>query len=271
MPSAQPSIANSNNNMPTLRSQAEFFMGGVVPIHSHPSNCPICLEPQTADVILITACGHAFHLVCVLTWFQSRFARHRSCPTCRRELYGPKPVRPSGNTPARREIQDDQDDFEAVLISPRPTEESRVVRPELNELRNDSFRDATVLPRANQYFHGFDAFEDEAAEYGRILSLPSASRRRLAPATLRYLHGGIHSPRHSPAFPGVVPTEPENDLSSPTSPTYTPTSPHHESASPQYRAISPRWSTTSPRYVPLSPTLNNAPVWTPTSPTYAPS
>jgi hypothetical protein len=55
-------------------------------------------------VVLITACGDVFHLICLLTWFQSSAARHCSCPMCRRKLLEAEANTgiPSGNAPVRR-------------------------------------------------------------------------------------------------------------------------------------------------------------------------
>jgi len=44
--------------------------------------CSICMGPTTPTYI--TPCGHAFHILCVLRWFQKK----SSCPMCRCE-FGP--------------------------------------------------------------------------------------------------------------------------------------------------------------------------------------
>jgi hypothetical protein len=77
-------------NMPTLRSQGEFFMTGIVPTSAQPegSVCSICTEHLAEDVAqIIGACGHMFHAVCLLTWLSGTGRQNRTCPNCRCELY----------------------------------------------------------------------------------------------------------------------------------------------------------------------------------------
>ncbi|KAH7092056.1 hypothetical protein FB567DRAFT_545250 [Paraphoma chrysanthemicola] len=75
-----------------LRSQAEFFMGGIIPVASQPGNCTICCDPLDTDVVSTVVCQHSFHLTCVLDWFQSSAPQRGSCPNCRQELYEPEPL-----------------------------------------------------------------------------------------------------------------------------------------------------------------------------------
>jgi hypothetical protein len=98
------SSSNSSSDTSVLRSQAEFFLGGTVPVAAQPDNCSICTEPQDTDVIKILACGHTFHLLCVLEWFKSNSARRGSCPNCRCELHEPDPL----PTPATAPTMDDE-------------------------------------------------------------------------------------------------------------------------------------------------------------------
>jgi len=87
--------------MPTLRSQPEFYMTGVIAVdtttESLPDNaeCTICLEPLSDDVVKFHACGHMFHIVCVQSWFDQSAPRtgvkRGTCPNCRHELYEPDP------------------------------------------------------------------------------------------------------------------------------------------------------------------------------------
>jgi hypothetical protein len=89
------------SNMPSLRSQPEFYMTAVTPVDTTagplPDNaeCTICLEPLTEDVVKFYACGHMFHTVCVLSWFDQSAPRtgkkRGTCPNCRHELYEPDP------------------------------------------------------------------------------------------------------------------------------------------------------------------------------------
>jgi hypothetical protein len=59
------------------------------------AECMICLEPLTEDVVKFHACGHMFHTVCVLSWFDQSAPRtgkkRGTCPNCRHELYEPYP------------------------------------------------------------------------------------------------------------------------------------------------------------------------------------
>lgn len=95
----QPTQARSY--MPTLRSQPEFYMTGVIAVDTTagplPDNaeCTICLEPLSDDVVKFHACGHMFHTVCVQSWFDQSAPRtgvkRGTCPNCRHELYEPDP------------------------------------------------------------------------------------------------------------------------------------------------------------------------------------
>ena len=77
--------------IPGLRSQAEFFMTGVLPDPSQPEvACSTCLEPLTDDMVKMVKRGHMFHFACVLQWFQSRSSRRGACPNCRTELFEPE-------------------------------------------------------------------------------------------------------------------------------------------------------------------------------------
>jgi hypothetical protein len=82
----------STSNPDTLRSQAEFFMGGVIPVAAQSGECTICIEPLETDVIQLVKCKHVFHLVCALEWFNTSARQRGSCPLCRRELYEPEPL-----------------------------------------------------------------------------------------------------------------------------------------------------------------------------------
>ncbi|OSS51418.1 hypothetical protein B5807_03211 [Epicoccum nigrum] len=72
----------------SLRTQTEFLMTGVVPLHAQPgSECTTCLEPLASDVVQMARCGHVFHCTCILAWFQSSYGQRNRCPNCRAELY----------------------------------------------------------------------------------------------------------------------------------------------------------------------------------------
>jgi hypothetical protein len=54
--------------------------------------CGICIQelpPTLGKNVCVTACGHCFHLKCVLEWHshQMRLKSVLSCPICRFELY----------------------------------------------------------------------------------------------------------------------------------------------------------------------------------------
>ncbi|KAF9692884.1 hypothetical protein EKO04_009223 [Ascochyta lentis] len=77
----------------TLRSKAEFFMTGVIPVPAQPdATCSTCLEPLIEDVVEMVKCGHTFHCACILPWFQGTAQRRCTCPNCRTELFKPKPL-----------------------------------------------------------------------------------------------------------------------------------------------------------------------------------
>jgi hypothetical protein len=87
-PAAVPANANNpSTNISGLRSQAEFFLGGVVPVDVQPDECSICTDTLDSDVVKIL--GHMFHLGCVLSWFKANTACRGTCPNCRCELYEP--------------------------------------------------------------------------------------------------------------------------------------------------------------------------------------
>ena len=78
-------------------------MTGVIPIQdasavSSNTDCTICMEPLSSDVVKMVACDHHFHAVCILAWFEKNAPRQGkkkgTCPNCRHELYEPDP-RPS--------------------------------------------------------------------------------------------------------------------------------------------------------------------------------
>lgn len=76
-----------------LRSQAEFFMTGVLPVPAQfETACSTCLEPLTDDVVKMVKCEHMFHCTCILPWFQSRNSGRGTCPNCRTELFEPEPL-----------------------------------------------------------------------------------------------------------------------------------------------------------------------------------
>lgn len=91
--------AATTTTVSSLRSQGEFFMAGVIPVDTvatplpKDTDCSVCLEHLSEDVVKITACGHIFHTVCVLGWFDRSAPRDGTkkgtCPNCRTELYEP--------------------------------------------------------------------------------------------------------------------------------------------------------------------------------------
>ncbi|EAT81924.1 hypothetical protein HBH56_103240 [Parastagonospora nodorum] len=87
-----------DNDVSGLRSQSEFFLGGVIPVGAQPDNCCICTDSLATDVVQITACRHCHHLTCILTWWKSSAARRGSCPLCREELFEPDP--PAAHVPS---------------------------------------------------------------------------------------------------------------------------------------------------------------------------
>ncbi|KAF1849339.1 uncharacterized protein K460DRAFT_415722 [Cucurbitaria berberidis CBS 394.84] len=88
-----PMYAYPTLNRPALRSQAEFFMTGVIPVETRPPGevCTICTEPLVADVVQLVACTHFFHCTCILAWLQGAEKRNCTCPNCRRALYEATP------------------------------------------------------------------------------------------------------------------------------------------------------------------------------------
>jgi hypothetical protein len=91
----QPSDQQASN-MPSLRSQPEFYMTAVTPVDTttetlpDDAECTICLEPLVEDVVKFHACGHMFHTMCVLSWFDQSAPREGkkrgTCPNCRHEF-----------------------------------------------------------------------------------------------------------------------------------------------------------------------------------------
>ncbi|KAF2822271.1 hypothetical protein CC86DRAFT_410643 [Ophiobolus disseminans] len=74
---------------PSVRSQAEFLAGGIIPIAPVPGeDCPIRRDEMASDVVKIAACSHTFHCSCIVSWFEgSGYVPNTSCPYCCLELY----------------------------------------------------------------------------------------------------------------------------------------------------------------------------------------
>ncbi|EAT81928.1 hypothetical protein HBI56_083280 [Parastagonospora nodorum] len=76
-------------SMATLRSQPEFLMTGIIPVPSNSdTDCAICTEALTTDVVKFIKCGHVFHCACILRWLQGYGMGNRRCPMCRAVLFG---------------------------------------------------------------------------------------------------------------------------------------------------------------------------------------
>lgn len=76
-----------------LRSQAEFFMTGVLPVPAQLDvDCSTCLDPLAHDVVKMAKCGHIFHCTCIIPWFQGGSPRRGACPNCRAQLFVPEPL-----------------------------------------------------------------------------------------------------------------------------------------------------------------------------------
>ncbi|KAF1836305.1 hypothetical protein BDW02DRAFT_245577 [Decorospora gaudefroyi] len=125
--------------MPSLRSQPEFYMTAVTPIDTTaeplPGNteCTICLERLTTDVVRFRACGHMFHTVCVLSWFDEsapRSGRRRgTCPNCRQELYEPDPRSAGASTSNLQRIQEMQAEINRLIADRRGHESNYLQGP----------------------------------------------------------------------------------------------------------------------------------------------
>lgn len=67
-------------------------MTGVLPIDAPPdSECSICMETLSQDVVKMVTCKHVYHCVCILAWFNGNGKQHRRCPNCREVLYDAAP------------------------------------------------------------------------------------------------------------------------------------------------------------------------------------
>ncbi|KAJ8107994.1 hypothetical protein OPT61_g8485 [Boeremia exigua] len=105
---------------PALRSQAEFFMTGVVPVSAQPAAvCSACLDPLTEDVVKMVKCGHMFHCKCIVLWFQSRNAMRGACPNCRTALF-----RPETSNPTPRPVPPTHGRLGPVTVLPGSTQSS---------------------------------------------------------------------------------------------------------------------------------------------------
>jgi hypothetical protein len=109
MSSNQPNKNGQAEESSALRSQLEFFLGGVIPVDSHDDNCTICLDTLDTDVCKVLRCGHCFHITCIIPWFTSDGARRGSCPACRRELYEPAPLNWPRAEPISPSLQHESD------------------------------------------------------------------------------------------------------------------------------------------------------------------
>jgi hypothetical protein len=75
--------------MATLRSQPEFLMTDILPVPSNAdTDCAICIEALTTDVVKLIECGHVFHYAWILRWLQGYRVGNRRCPMCRAVLFG---------------------------------------------------------------------------------------------------------------------------------------------------------------------------------------
>jgi hypothetical protein len=120
MSSNQPNKNGQAEESSALRSQLEFFLGGVIPVDSHDDDCTICLDTLDTDVCKVLRCGHCFHITCIIPWFTSDGARRGSCPACRRELYEPAPLNRPRAEPIFPSLQHEPD-------QPREAEEDEVI------------------------------------------------------------------------------------------------------------------------------------------------
>ncbi|KAF1945938.1 hypothetical protein EJ02DRAFT_419025 [Clathrospora elynae] len=113
-------------SMPALRSQAEFFLTGVIPVAAQlaGSNCTICTEHLAEDVVQMAGCLHYFHTVCILAWLQGNEDMNRTCPNCRHTLYEA--------TPAQVALRDGQPPPAPTAAIRTPAEEEARLRAGLN-------------------------------------------------------------------------------------------------------------------------------------------
>lgn len=243
-------------------------MGGVIPIHAPDGSCSICTESLKDDVVHIVACGHSFHLMCVLAWFQSNAVRRGSCPDCRKELYEPDPIavrvvpnvmnsRPPplpGNVPSSGRWAPVPNLVDVLPNLGSTTPPSRIPPPRFtgpasmayNNYMDGLFRATTRLPTrpvqsgpSNFTPTSGSAAADISANRARPYSrhVPARLQEQNAASTRSDLRAGRARAVRNRSM------SPVRDRS--TSPTYT----------PRYSPVSPRYNPVSPRYVPTSPTF----------------
>jgi hypothetical protein len=158
----QPDQARSY--MPSLRSQPEFYMTGVIAVNTTteplPDNaeCTICLERLSDDVVKFRACGHMFHTVCVQSWFDQSAPRtgkkRGTCPNCRHELYEPDPRHGSA-------------------VPPRTAERPVATAPRAHDTRSEEFV-ADFTRRLNETI---EREEQQNPRIGDVVTIQHAARR----------------------------------------------------------------------------------------------
>jgi hypothetical protein len=131
-----------------LRSQLEFFLGGVIPVDAQDDNCTVCLETLDSDVIKVLRCSHCFHITCIIPWFTSDGARRGSCPACRRELYKPAPLIRAHAEPIFPSLQHAPDRPRSTRPPATPASQSL----ESQHDRTNPFRRAADNPRVSSVF-----------------------------------------------------------------------------------------------------------------------
>jgi len=52
------------------------------PVSFPSEECPVCLDSCCHKDLLTLPCGHSFHTICILEWFDKQM----TCPVCRRRF-----------------------------------------------------------------------------------------------------------------------------------------------------------------------------------------
>jgi len=202
----------AKRHMPTLRSQPEFYMTGVIAVdptaEGLPDNaeCTICLEPLSYDVVKFHACGHMFHVVCVQSWFDQSAPRtgvkRGTCPNCRHQLYEPDPRFGRARQPAAVERTPQQlsallraSEVELVATTqPRTLETPQTNTPRVTGSPDRESRLAQFTADMQERVRAHDQQEQQAGN----APAPALDRRFVSVTRVPHVAPGSHLPGYAP-------------------------------------------------------------------------
>ncbi|KAF1359762.1 hypothetical protein EJ07DRAFT_155703 [Lizonia empirigonia] len=75
----------------TLPTRTEFLSTSIIPLKSAPpgTQCSICVEAVTSDIVKVCPHKHTFHSKCIRLWFEGNEERNSRCTNCSIHLFRP--------------------------------------------------------------------------------------------------------------------------------------------------------------------------------------